>query len=78
MKIISFHLSSFGGGSAILELDNGNDVHCSVVLGKNGYYAKCSDPDTVLPREALHLLLKAHHEAQLGELDRIHSKGLGQ
>lgn len=78
MKIISFHLSPFGGGSAILELDNGNDVHCSVVLGKNGCFAKCSDPDTVLPREASRLLMEAHHEAQIAELDRIHSKGLGQ
>ena len=76
MMVRNVTLSPFGGCSAILEMDSGDSIRCKVTPGAHSgkYSARAIDTDERLPNGAEELLLSAHHEAQLHELDRINAR----
>lgn len=76
MNVHHVALSPFGGCSAILETDSGESIRCKVTPGAHSgkYSARAIDTDERLSNGAEELLLRAHHEAQLHELDRINAR----
>ena len=76
MNVHHVVLSPFGGCSAIIEMDSGESIRCKVTPGAHSgkYSARAIGTDERLPDGAKEMLLRAHHEAQLHELDRINAR----